>query len=145
MLDNCIFCGLVNGKLQASRVYEDNHTLAFMNQRQANLGHVLVIPKTHYLTIYELDGEIAAHLFQTVVLVAQAIRHSLRPDGLTIWQSNGVVAGQEIYHVHIHVFPRAANDQFIRFYPKMPALQERTTLDCLAETIRAGFSGKTCP
>jgi len=140
MKKDCAFCSIVNGTQGASKVFESGHTLAFMNQRQANPGHVLVIPKRHFATIYDLDDQAVAALFQTVVRVSQAIRRSLQPDGLTIWQSNGEVAGQEIFHVHIHIFPRVAGDPFIQFYPELPAIQEQTALDQIAKEIRTGFS-----
>lgn len=133
----CIFCEIVTGTAVASRVYENETTLAFMNQRQANAGHVLVIPKQHIPMIYDLDSENAAQLFQTVTLVARAIRACFKPDGLTIWQSNGVAAGQEIFHLHIHLLPRYTQDNLIHFYPDgLPAAQPRETLDDLAVQLR---------
>ena len=105
-MDSCIFCRIVAGQAEASVVYEDDATLAFMNQRQANPGHVLVIPRAHIATIYELPPDLSARLFQTVVRTARAIERQLQPPGLNIWQSNGEAAGQEVFHVHVHLLPR---------------------------------------
>ena len=110
--------------------------MAFMNIRQGNPGHVLVIPKLHVETIDALDLDLAAQLFQTVVVVAKALRTTFRFDGLNIWQSNGEVAGQEIPHVHIHLLPRQTNDDLLQFYKQMPSAQARQHLDELAQRIR---------
>ena len=135
----CAFCGIVAGSVEASIVYEDDATLAFMDLRQPNGGHVLVIPKQHVETIYDLLPDVGARLMQTVVRTARAIRRSVQPDGLSIWQSNGEAAGQEVPHLHVHVFARQPRDGFLRVYPERPARPDRAVLDQLAAQIRAGF------
>lgn len=135
----CLFCAIVAGTEPASVVYADANTLAFMNIRQANAGHVLVIPKPHIETVDQLPLDIAGELFQTVVRVSQALKRTLNPDGLNLWQSNGAGAGQEIPHVHVHVFPRINDDDKVQFYKTSPPYAERAYLDELATTIRAGF------
>jgi histidine triad (HIT) family protein len=140
MTDNCLFCGIVKDDVEASLVYEDELTLAFMNLRQGNPGHVIVIPKTHIETIDELDPELASALFRTVVKVAQGIKLALHPDGMNVWQSNGTAAGQEIPHVHFHLFPRVINDNKVRFYTQLPPLAERRYLNELAEQIRMALA-----
>jgi histidine triad (HIT) family protein len=139
-MDGCIFCAIVAGREPASRVYEDADTLAFMNLRQANPGHVLVIPKGHVSTIDQLPLTLAATLAQTVVRVSRAIQAAFAPDGLSVWQSNGVAAGQEIFHVHVHVFSRRAGDGFLAVYPALPPVIPRPELDQLAAQLRATFS-----
>lgn len=139
MTDNCLFCGIVKDDIEASLVYEDELTLAFMNLRQGNPGHVLVIPKAHIETIDELDLELASALFRTVVKVAQGIKLALHPDGMNVWQSNGTAAGQEIPHIHFHLFPRELNDNRVRFYTQLPPLAERRYLNELAEQIRVAL------
>lgn len=136
----CVFCDIVKSRVASNKVYEDENTLAFMNLRQANEGHVLVIPKKHYQSIDELDEETAANLLQTVVKVTRAIKQSINPEGMTIWQSNGEAAGQEIEHVHFHVIPRYTNDQVIRFYSKQPPIRERRDLERLAAKIKNRIS-----
>ena len=140
MIDNCLFCGIVKDDVEASLVYEDELTLAFMNLRQGNPGHVIVIPKEHVETIDELDPELASALYQAVVKVAQGIKVALKPDGMNVWQSSGVAAGQEIPHLHIHLFPRMLNDNRVRFYTHLPALAERSYLNELAEQIRTALA-----
>ena len=135
-MEGCVFCEIVAGKRFASRVCEDEHTLAFMNLRQANPGHVLVIPKTHLETIYAMNDTQTAHLFQTVLRVSRAIRKSIKPEGLSLFQANGEASYQEIFHVHVHLLPRRNNDGLLRYYPELPPYQERAELDRLAGLIR---------
>jgi histidine triad (HIT) family protein len=125
---------------EASIVFEDDETLAIMDLRQANEGKVLVLPRRHVETIYELDEDLAACVSRTVVRVARAVRAAFNPPGLNIWQSNGEVAGQEIPHVHFHVFPRTEEDGCFNLYSTFPADRPRTELDALAARIRAALS-----
>jgi len=136
----CVFCDVVAGTAPASVVYEDDATLAFMDLRQPNPGKVLVIPKRHAEMIYDLDEETAARLFQTAVKVARAIRGSMQPPGLSVWQSNGEAVGQEVPHVHIHLAPRRHNDGLLRIYAEKPSYPNRAELDRLALTVRSGLT-----
>lgn len=138
-MSECVFCAIVQMAAEASRVYEDNDTLAFMNLRQGNPGHVLVIPKAHIETIDALDLDTAAALSHTLVKVAQAIQIAFKPDGLNVWQSNRAAAGQEIPHVHFQLLPRWEDDHLIQFYTRVPPYAERAYLDELAEQIRAAL------
>jgi histidine triad (HIT) family protein len=141
-MSGCIFCDIVSGARQASVVYEDDATLAFMDLRQPLPGHVLVIPRQHVELIYELDDESAARLFQTVVRVARAVRASLRPTGMNVSQSNGPAAGQEVPHLHMHLWPREMGDGLLRFYTERPGNSGRDSLDDLAARIRAGLEAE---
>ncbi len=133
---HCIFCEIVARQSEASFVYEDQETLAFMNLRQANPGHVLVIPKCHIETVEALPLPTAGALFQTVVRVTRAVQATFAPEGLSLWQANGAAAGQEVPHVHIHVLPRYRGDRAVTFYPAVPPIAPRDKLDQLAAQIR---------
>ncbi len=136
-MQDCIFCQIAQGQSTASRVYEDEHTLAFMDIQQATEGHVLVIPKRHVANLFELDAETTAQLFQSVVLVARAVRASLQPAGLNLWQANGRAAGQSVFHVHVHILPRYEGDGFRVSVHEGSRRATRTELDELAARIRA--------
>ena len=116
--NDCIFCRIIRGELDSATIYEDESTLAFLDLRQSNEGHVLVVPRRHFEQIYDLDEDSACALAGTVCKVARAIRRVYSPDGLSIWQSNGPAAFQEVPHVHWHVFPRYTNDGHLVVYPK---------------------------
>lgn len=122
---DCVFCRIIRGELNSAIIYEDESTLAFMDLRQSNEGHVLVVPRKHVEQIYDLDYDTAAALAGTVCKVARAVRRVYAPDGLSIWQSNGPAAFQEVPHVHWHVFPRYKDDGHLVVYPKEVAGRAR--------------------
>lgn len=136
---NCVFCDIILGKQPASIVYQDETCMAFMDIHPVNAGHTLVIPKQHAASLAELDLADAGRLFQVSQQIAEAIRKSgLRCEGINMFLADGEAAGQEIWHVHLHVFPRFRGDGFgLRFHPsyfsKRPA---REALDRAAEAIR---------
>ncbi|MDT8862017.1 HIT family protein [Alkalihalobacillus sp. MEB130] len=103
---NCIFCKIVKGDIPASKVYEDEHVLAFIDISQVTKGHTLVIPKTHHQDLFDLSEESAQHVFTTVPKVAKAIKQAYQAKGLNIVNNNGELAGQTVYHYHVHLIPR---------------------------------------
>jgi histidine triad (HIT) family protein len=134
---SCIFCKIVEGTVPASVVYEDDQTMAFMDLHQATPGHVLIIPKEHFETIDQLPAHLASAIFPIVVRLSQAVKDAYRPDGLTIFQSNGKAATQEVPHLHIHIMPRFYHDGVLRFYTReIPGISSRETLDRMARQIR---------
>ncbi len=139
MTQACAFCAIVARREAVSVVYEDAETIVFADLRQPGAGHLLVVPKPHVETIYDLPLGTAAYLMQVVVLTARAMRDVLQPAGLSIWQSNGLAAGQEAPHVHVHLLTREPDDGLLQVYPAKPARPERAVLDQLAMTIKAAF------
>jgi len=138
MSSECIFCKIVAGELPASRVYEDEHTLAFMDIGPVMKGHVLVIPKSHFDPITATPDETLASLISTVRKVAGAVMRRLEADGVTITQANGAAAGQVVPHVHFHVIPRFDTDTVPRGWK--PGNYESTDeMNAYAEKIRAGL------
>ena len=115
---DCVFCRVIRGELDSATIYEDESTLAFLDLRQSNEGHVLVVPRGHFEQIYDLDEDTASALAVSVCKVARAVRRVYAPEGLTIWQSNDVAAFQEVPHVHWHVLPRYVDDGHLVVYPK---------------------------
>jgi histidine triad (HIT) family protein len=133
----CIFCDIAEGKAPASIVYKDEVCIAFMDLHQVNPGHVLVIPQHHIVTIDQLSPNLTATLFQVVVKLTQAVKKAFSPDGITILQSNGKAAFQEVPHLHIHIMPRMHHDGLVRFYTKgAPTVSSRIELDDMARKIR---------
>lgn len=106
----CIFCQIVEGKIPATRVYEDERTLAFMDINPINDGHVLVIPRTHAETIFDISPGDFSAVSSATKKVAEAIRQALQPEGLNLLQSNGEAASQVIPHFHLHLIPRWKGD-----------------------------------
>lgn len=134
-MTDCVFCKLVAGKIPSTRVFEDAHTLAFMDLGQVNPGHVLVACKAHVENIYGLDPAQAGAVFQSAARVARAIRDAFAPPGLTVFQANGKASLQTVFHFHIHLLPRWEDDGMSLAWPaKNPP---RETLEEYARRIRA--------
>ncbi|WP_409304555.1 HIT family protein [Peribacillus sp. SCS-155] len=105
-MSDCIFCKIVEGSIPASKVFENDHVLAFLDISQVTKGHTLVIPKIHKENIYELTPEIAKNLFEAVPEISRAIKQEFKPVGLNILNNNGEAAGQSVFHYHMHLIPR---------------------------------------
>lgn len=130
-----IFADIVSGRAPASRVYEDDDVVAFMDIRPWTPGHLLVIPRTPARSLAELDPAVGGRLFQVGQLLAAALRDSeVNCDGVNFFLADGITAGQEIFHVHLHVIPRTPGDGFgLR---GKPVHARREDLDYLAGSIR---------
>jgi len=115
---HCIFCRLVAGQIPAARVYEDELTLAFMDMGQVNPGHVLVATKRHAATLLDITAAEAAAVMQTAQRVAHAVQTVFDPPGLTLLQANGREGDQTVFHFHMHVVPRHAQDGIALTWPR---------------------------
>ena len=129
----CIFCKLIAGQAPASVVLQDEQVVAFMAVPQAGRGHVLVVPRRHYATCFELDDTLAGPLFGAALRISRAVDRLYRPDGLSLVQNNRPAAGQSVFHVHLHVLPRT---QGLRVNLHDPSgVSDRAELDRLAAEI----------
>jgi len=135
--DKCIFCRIVRGDLPATIVHDDVGTMAFMDAMPQSNGHVLVIPKRHAETIFDVGADEAAQLIRLSHRVAHAIRASLQPDGLMLAQFNGRAAGQTVGHLHFHLIPRAFGSE-LKFHATAPAKAE--DLAHTRDRIKAAFT-----
>lgn len=115
---HCIFCRLVAGEIPAARVYEDELTLAFMDIGQVNPGHVLVATRRHAATLLDITPEEATAVMQTAQRVARAVQAVFDPPGLTLLQANGREGDQTVFHFHMHVVPRHAQDGITLTWPR---------------------------
>lgn len=139
--DGCAFCAILAGTLPASLVHDDDSVVAFMDLRQAVPGHVLVVPRRHVETVFDLDEDTAAQLMRIAVRIARAADAVFAPDGLNLWQSNRDAGGQEVAHVHLHVQPRRTGDGLLRIYPDaVPPPTPADALDHMAVALRASLA-----
>ncbi len=106
MNEDCIFCKIVSKKAGAVTVFEDEHTLAFLDIHPLNPGHTLVVPKKHYPSMAEMLPEEVGRVFVSVAKVMRGVMKASNADGINIGQSNGRAASQEVFHMHVHVIPR---------------------------------------
>ncbi len=137
-MNGCIFCEILAGRQPASRVYQDEVCTAFMDIQPVNPGHVLVIPNEHVVHLAELDEDTGAHLFVIGRKLAGAVRQSgVKCEGINLFLADGEAAGQDVFHVHLHVIPRYRKDGFgLRFSPRYFIRPPRSELEKLAQAIR---------
>ncbi|MFB7139654.1 HIT family protein [Gottfriedia sp. NPDC056225] len=110
---NCIFCKIVEGSIPASKVYEDDDVLAFLDLSQVTKGHTLVIPKDHTENIFEMSEDTASTYFRKVPIIANAMKEAFNVEGVNIINNSGEVSGQTVFHYHMHILPRyGKNDGF---------------------------------
>jgi histidine triad (HIT) family protein len=143
-MNDCIFCRILNGQLPASFVYRDDRCAAFMDIRPVNLGHLLVIPVRHAPYLADIDGDVAADLMRVAHTAAAALRASGLPcEGVNFFLADGEAAMQEVFHVHLHVFPRFKGDGFgLRFSPEYHTRRPpRAQLDETAATLSPLMAG----
>lgn len=106
--DDCIFCRIVAGQAPAAKVAEDDLTLVFMDIFPVSEGHTLVVTKEHFENLFEATPEAMAAVGAMSQRVATALGEEWQPDGLSVYQANGVAAGQTVFHYHLHLMPRAS-------------------------------------
>jgi histidine triad (HIT) family protein len=137
-MTSCIFCQIIEGKAASSKVYEDDICLAFLDIQPVNPGHILVVPKVHFKDLSDLPAAIGSHLFQVAQRISFCLpKTGIRSEGFDLFLANGEAAGQEIFHVHLHIIPRFAGDGFgFRFGPNYTDLPQRHELDAVAAQIK---------
>ena len=110
----CVFCKIISGEYNSSKVYEDDKVLAILDLSQATYGHTLVMPKEHYENIFDLEEETAKHLFNVVTKIAKHYGNIIpNIKGINLLNNNGTKAGQTVMHYHIHIIPRYDDDDLV--------------------------------
>jgi diadenosine tetraphosphate (Ap4A) HIT family hydrolase len=139
-------------------VYEDDQVLAFLDHQPINPGHVLVVPRAHAAHLADLKPEMGGHTFRVGMEIAATLRRAaghqngsgtpqdrqpaIRCEGIDLFLADGAAAGQEVFHVHLHVIPRFRGDGFgFRFGPESHLLTDRATLEGVASVLRAAREG----
>lgn len=111
--DACVFCAIVAGEIEASVIHEDDIVVAFMDLNPVTPGHLLVVPRRHAFGLEDPDELASAHVWSIGHRMARALRRSgLRCEGINVFLADGEAAFQEVFHFHLHVFPRYAGDGF---------------------------------
>jgi histidine triad (HIT) family protein len=121
-VESCIFCRIAQKQVSASLVFEDEQVVAFLDIRPLNKGHTLVIPKAHYESIFDIPQDLIAYIHGITKRVAIAVEKATNADGISIIQQNGKAAGQDIFHLHVHVIPRYEGQ-------KLPSFSEISEAD----------------
>jgi histidine triad (HIT) family protein len=124
----------VRKQAPASVVYEDDAVIAFLDIRPLNMGHTLVIPKAHYVDIFDAPEEQISQVHKVSKRIAIAVKKATGAEGVSIIQQNGKAAGQDIFHLHVHVVPRFEGQKLAAFNELK--VVERAKLDGVAEEIK---------
>ena len=146
-MTGCIFCTILAGGSPASFVYQDDYVSVFMDIQPVTRGHMLVVPNTHAARLSDLDAETGGRVFVAGQAAAAALRSigssgrgGIRCEGVNFFLADGEAAGQEVDHVHLHVFPRYPGDGFgLRFPPGYTRCPPRADLEAAAKAIQSAY------
>jgi histidine triad (HIT) family protein len=133
----CVFCEIVEGRSPAHVVAQDERTMAFMDIAPLTPGHVLVMPRAHAADLWEMDPDDGAAVMRTTLRVAAAVNAAFEPEGMNLFRATREVAGQSVFHVHLHVVPRWSDDGFRP--PLIPRRKGDPDLAATAARIRAAL------
>ncbi|AWI52731.1 HIT family protein [Aquabacterium olei] len=134
---NNVFAKMLRGEIPCFKLYEDEHTLAFMDIMPQAEGHALVIPKEAATTLFELSDEAAQAVMRTVRRIGNAQKQALGAEGIVLMQLNGAAAGQSVPHFHVHVIPGSIAD--LR-RPHATVAGDMAQIQALGERIRAALA-----
>ena len=133
----CVFCKIVAGESQASIIYRDQQVTAFLDTSPINRGHTLLIPNQHTDRMAHTNPAVGGYLFGVAMSLSEAVRESVKAEGVNLIVSDGKTAGQTLFHVHVHIIPRHEDDGFgFQFPTGYPSQPERERLDKDARAIR---------
>ena len=135
---DCIFCKIVAGEIPATKVFEDDACVAFLDIGPVGEGHVLLVPKVHAASIEDLSSADASSVLANLPALVRAVRSAVGGAGLNVLQNNGAIAGQAVMHVHFHLIPRKAGDAFTFNWPAGRYPPGR--MDELGQAIRQALS-----
>lgn len=126
---DCIFCKIIAGEIPSSKVYEDDQVVAFLDISQVTPGHTLVVPKQHFRNLLEMDADSASQLFARVPDIARKVMKATGAKGMNILNNNEEIAGQTVFHTHVHLAPRydetdGLQISFEAHEPDFPALAQ---------------------
>ncbi len=140
-MDSCVFCKILRGNAEGSFVYEDEACVALMDIQPVNPGHILVIPRVHVSYLSDLAENAGAKMFTTGMRMAEALRKSgVKCEAVNFFLADREAAGQEIFHVHLHILPRFKGDGFgLKFGPHYSEKPSRASLDEVASRIKASI------
>jgi histidine triad (HIT) family protein len=131
-----IFARILRGEIPCHKIYEDEHTLAFMDIMPQAEGHCLVLPKAPSRNLLDADPKVFSSLMATVQRIARAVQKAFDADGILVMQFNEPAAGQTVFHLHVHVIPRK---QGMPLKPHSGETADNAVLAKQAEAIRANL------
>ena len=131
--ETCIFCKIANGDIPSKTIFEDEDFRVILDLSPATKGHALILPKEHYANLHELPEELAAKTMILAKKMAKQMKEKLSCDGFNLIQNNGEVAGQTVFHFHLHLIPRYKDDE--QHIAWMPGTSSPEGLEEIKNTI----------
>lgn len=132
---DCIFCKIANGEIPSATVYEDEDFRAILDLRPASKGHTLILPKQHYQDLCDADETVTTKILPLATKIGSALKKGLGAGGFHVVQNNGALAGQTVFHLHLHVIPRYEDGSaMVAWEPGKPEDEE---LKQTANTIKS--------
>lgn len=139
-MNQCIFCKIINKEIPGQILFENEHVLAFLDISQTTKGHTLVIPKKHAEDVFSMSEEDMCHVFSVVPKLANALKTTFNADGMNIVNNNKSVAGQTVFHYHVHLIPRySTEDSFQINYTNNMSKYTPESLATLKEEVLANL------
>ncbi len=117
-MSNCVFCRIVAGEIPAEVLFANDHVVTILDINPIHYGHALVIPRKHVRDFLQLETQCYAPLLQAAKIVSAALVDALKLEGYNLFSNNGRIAGQSVFHFHLHITPRYEHDD-IRFVLKL--------------------------
>lgn len=139
-MNQCIFCKIINKEIPGQILFENEHVLAFLDISQTTKGHTLVIPKKHAEDVFSMSEEDMCHVFSVIPKLANALKTTFNADGMNIVNNNKPVAGQTVFHYHVHLIPRySTEDSFQINYTNNMSKYTPESLATLKEEVLANL------
>ena len=123
-MNDCIFCKITKGEIPSQKIYEDENFFAFLDIKPVNLGHTLLIPKTHIKNLYEFPEELLSKTGPVIKKLAIAVKNGTNADGINLGMNNDEAAGQLVFHAHFHIIPRYKDDGHVHWGGKEHSADE---------------------
>lgn len=135
---DCIFCKIIANNAEASIIHQDEFVTVFMDINPINIGHLLIVPNTHHEKFQNIEPEISGHMFKTAQKIIKSLDSSdIQNDAHNIFLSDGELAGQDVFHSHLHILPRFKDDGIRAGFNSSNTLKfNRDELDKLAESLK---------
>jgi len=109
-MNDCLFCKIINGEIPSEKIYEDEHSFAFLDHNPVNPGHTLLVPKEHSRNILDASEETLKNIMPALKKISIAVKNGVNANAFNIHVNNEPVGGQVIFHTHFHIIPRFESD-----------------------------------
>ncbi len=137
-MNDCIFCKIASGQIPSETIYEDSDFRVILDLNPAAKGHALILPKKHFKDIMDLDDDVSSKVLKLAAKIGKAMMEGLGCGGFNIVQNNGILAGQTVFHFHVHIIPRYEDGPKIAQWEPQKSTPEE--LEKTAQSIKAAMA-----